>query len=151
MERIALCLLCLALLASPSRALPERAGDWRSAGEDLRTLTLTAGSEDVGRWTRRFYRREAPPGTVEVNLTEGPGPGPLRVPEAAETGPGLLGEASDYRTLQVAGRDAVLEVHPLYPAALAVAVSPDAVLTLEGGAEPGELVKLAEDIIADME
>ncbi|MCR4819220.1 MAG: hypothetical protein K5841_09725 [Fretibacterium sp.] len=164
-RRITRILLCAALLSAvPALALPETLGNtvsglsagWRSPKEYVLPLVLTANSEDVGRWTQRIYTRTAPPCSVEVNLMEGSGPGPLRVPtenplggpEAAGSGRGVIQGRPEYRVLDVAGHRAVLERYPHLPLALSVAVGRDAVLTLESSsATAEELAALAEEII----
>ena len=150
-----LCLVCL-VSAVPALALPETAGNWRSEEEYVLPLVLTANSEDVGRWTQRIYTQAEQPGSpaqrvfqqVEVNLMEGSGPGPLRVPEAVGSYDGVIKSQAEYQVLEVAGRRAVLERYPYLPLVLSVAVRPDAVLTLESRtADEKELVELAEKLI----
>lgn len=83
---------------------------------------------------------------------EGKGPGPLRVPAAVGSGSGVMDEEGTYRVLDVAGRRAILERHPLLAPALAVAVSPDTTLTLEGsGADEAELMDLAGRAVSALE
>ena len=145
-------LLCAAVLSAvPAMALPETAGEWRSAEEYVQPFVLTANSEDVGRWTQRIYTRTEQPGFIEVNLMEGSGPGPLRVPEAVGSYNGVIEGQSEYQVLEVAGRRAVLERYPYLPLALSVSVSRDAVLTLESrSSDEKELAGLAEKIIENL-
>lgn len=83
---------------------------------------------------------------------EGKGPGPLHVPAAVGSGDGVMDEEGTYRVLDVAGRRAILERHPLLAPALAVAVSPDTTLTLEGsGADEAELMDLAGRAVSALE
>lgn len=131
-------------------SLPDALGPWRLVSEDV--TPLQTASEDLGQWTRRVYAREAPRRRVEVNLMEGKGPGPLRVPAAAGAGGGVMDEDGAYRVLDVAGRRAILERHPLLAPALAVAVSPDTTLTLEGsGTDEAELLDLAGLAVSALE
>ena len=147
---VLLCLVCLAS-AVPALALPETAGEWRSSKEYVQPFVLTANSEDVGRWTQRVYTRAERPGSIEVNLMEGSGPGPLRVPEAVGSNKGVIEGQSEYQVLEAAGRHAVLERYPYLPLALSVAVSPDMVLTLESRtADEKDLTELAERIIENL-
>lgn len=141
--------VCASILSAvPALALPETAGEWRSADEYVQPFVLTANSEDVGRWTQRIYTRAEQPGSIEVNLMEGSGPGPLRVPEAVGSYDGVIKSQAEYQVLEVAGRRAVLERYPYLPLALSVAVSQDMVLTLESrAADEKELVELAEKLI----
>ena len=133
--------------ASAPTVMPDAVGIWRAGPEDA-TRFRTA-SEDLGRWTRRVYAREAPVGQIEVNLMEGSGPGRFRAPEGdAEGLDGPLGSGAAYRGLEVAGRRAVLEAYPHMPLALAVAVSADATLTLESAsASEAELAGMAGAIL----
>ena len=146
--------ICAAFLsAAQALALPETAGEWRSAHEDVIPLVLDANSENVGRWTHRVYTREAPRAAVEVNFMEGSGPGPLRVPElnpaaGADT---VLDAKSEYRVINVAGWRAVLERSPLLPASLAVSMGSDGTLTLEGNVTDEELAMLAGKLIKAIE
>ncbi|MCR4818762.1 MAG: hypothetical protein K5841_07390 [Fretibacterium sp.] len=147
---VLLCLVCLAS-AFPALALPETAGKWRSTEEYVLDFVLTAKSGDVGRWTQRIYTQADRPGSVEVNLMEGSGPGPLRVPEKAESYDGVIKSRAEYQVLEIADCRAVLERYPYLPLALSVAVSPDAVLTLESPvADEKELAGLAEKIIENL-
>lgn len=83
---------------------------------------------------------------------EGKGPGPLHVPAAVGSGGGVMDEEGTYRVLDVAGRRAILEHHPLLAPALAVAVSPDTTLTLEGfGTDDTELLDLAGRAVSALE
>ena len=144
--RVAVCAVVFSSV--PSLALPETLGEWRSSEEAVLPLMLAANSDSVGRWTRRIYTRAVPPASIEVNLMEGSGPGPLRVPEAVESYRGAIEGQPEYRVLEVAGHRAVLERYPYLPLALAVSISPDVVLTLESrSAGEKELIELAERII----
>ena len=137
-------------MSARGASLPDALGPWRLVSEDV--TPLQTASEDLGRWTRRVYAREAPRRRVEVNLMEGKGPGPLRVPAAAGSGDGVMDEEGAYRVLDVAGRRAILEHHPLLATALAVAVSPDTTLTLEGyGTDEAELLDLAGLAVSALE
>jgi hypothetical protein len=133
--------------AAQAWALPDMAGEWRSAHEDVMPLVLDANSENVGRWTHRVYTRESPRGTVDVNFMEGSGPGPLRLPETAGAYGAVLDAKSAYHVIDVAGRRAALERSPLLPAALSVAVGTNETLTLEGNLTDSELTALAERLI----
>ena len=139
------------LSAVPAMALPERLGEWHSEEEYVQPFVLTANSEDVGRWTQRVYTRAERPDSVEVNLMEGSGPGPLRVPEAVGSNKGVIEGQSEYQVLEAAGHRAVLERYPYMPLALSVAVSPDMALTLESRtADEKDLTELAERIIENL-
>ncbi len=128
--------------------LPDTAGEWSSAREDVTPLVLEAGNEDVGRWTCRVYVNAASRHTVEANLMEGSGPGPLRVPKAPGSCDAVFSSKSEYHILEVAGCRAVLERHPLLPLALAVSLGENRTLTLEGHVEEEELTTLAAGLIA---
>ena len=83
---------------------------------------------------------------------EGKGPGPLHVPAAVGSGDGVMDEEGTYRVLDVAGRRAILERHPLRAQARAGAVSQDTTLTLEGsGADEAELMDLAGRAVSALE
>ena len=142
-------LLCLTVARS-AWALPSEVGEWRSDREDRIPFTLSASSRDVGRWTCRVYTRKAPRGSVEVNLMEGSGPGPLRVPDAVGSYDVFLDAQAEYRVLEVAGHRAILELQSLLPAALVVSVG-ERTLTLEGFVTEGELTGLAARLVKILE
>ena len=153
MRWIALIAIGMALLfaVSARAALPEAAGDWSSTDEYVKPFVLAANSEDVGRWTRRVYTRAAPPASVEVNLMEGSGPGPLRVPDTVGSSDAVIEAQAEYRVLEVAGHRAVLERYPYLPLALAVDAGGGRALTLESGAaSEEELAELAGEIIKNL-
>ena len=127
--------------------MPERAGDWSSDREDVTQFILEADSGDMGQWTRRLYTRESPGAAVEANLMEGPGPGPLRIPESVGSYDAVMEAKSEYRILEVAGRRAVLERGPLLPLALTVSLGKNRTLTLEGHVTEEELTGLAVQFI----
>ena len=130
-------------LCGAASALPDKIGDWSSEREDETRFVLDADdktpAEDVGLWIHRVYTKENPRRVVEVNLMEGSGPGPLRVPEvsgadgervlnsesegqevqvsaSAQAGTsserrGAVLTPTEYRVIEVAGHRAILERH----------------------------------------
>ena len=143
-------LLCPSAMGAP---LPDRVGAWRLTSEDV--TPLATASEDLGRWTRLIYSREAPRGDLEANVMEGSGPGRLRVPEAPSGQPNpsdaVMNAETEYKILDVAGRRAVLERHPVLPLCLAVPVSPDLSLTLEShAADEEELIEFARQAVGSL-
>ena len=137
-------LLCPSAMGAP---LPDRVGAWRLISEDV--TPLVTETENLGRWTRLIYWRNAPRGELEVNLMGGSGPGRLRVPKAALDTPSgqakeVMEAETEYYVLDVAGCRAVLERHEILPLCLAVSVSPDLSLTLEShAADEAELIDFA--------
>lgn len=146
-------LVALCATGTAASPLPDALEEWRLASEDV--TPLKTASEDLGRWTRRVYVRQAPKGYLEVNLMEGTGPGPLRADKnaGAEADSSAVQSAdTDCTVLEAAGRKAVLERHPLLPLSLTVAVSPDATLTLEShSTNADELTHLATIAISELE
>ena len=128
--------------------LPDAVGPWHGASVDV--TPFKTASEDWGAWHNRVYTRSAPPGRVTAILMEGPGPGTLRVPQGMVSADDLpVGFGARYQTLEVAGRRAVLESHPLLGLVLAVDLGGNRTLTLESaGASQEELAELAEGIFA---
>ena len=152
--RSSLCLtvlLTFTLLCPPSTAagpLPDAVGSW--CAESVDVTPFKTASEDLGAWYNRVYTRSAPPGRVTAILMEGPGPGTLLVPQGTVSADDLpLGFGARYQTLDVAGRRAVLERHPLLGLVLAIDLGGNRTLTLESaGAAQEELVELAVGIFA---
>lgn len=127
--------------------MPDRMGHWR--GTPVLTTALRTTSEDFGLWQNRTYERSAPAASIEVNLTDGPGAGTLRVPEEeAARSDAPLGFASTYRTLDVAERRAILERGEVTGIALAVRCAENRTLTLESKSvsEP-ELLDFANRLV----
>ena len=154
-KRSSLCLTALFLVLygiSPppaaAGALPDIVGPWCGASVDV--TPFKTASEDLGAWYNRVYTRSAPPGRVTAILMEGPGSGTLLVPQGTVSADDLpLGFGARYQTLDVAGRRAVLERHPLLGLVLAIDLGGNRTLTLESaGAAQEELVELAEGIFA---
>ena len=154
-KRSPLCLAALSLvlygiLPPPAAAgvLPDAVGPWHGASVDV--TSFKTASEDLGAWHNRVYTRSAPPARVTAILMEGPGPGTLRVPQSTVSDDDLpVGFGARYQTLEVAGRRAVLERHPLLGLVLAVDLGGNRTLTLESsGASQEELAELAEGIFA---
>ena len=131
-----------AVHASP---LPGELGSWHLVSEYVTDLTT---SENLGKWINASYVRPAPPAGIEVQLTEGPGPGALFVPEgifSSDDGP--IGFLSTYETLSVAGRRAVLERNDVTGQALAVALGAQTVTFESRGISREELLDFAERMI----
>jgi hypothetical protein len=114
--------------AAPTR-LPELPG-WR--GELLGVTPLNPADEDLGYWERWSYRSTATTDRLEVSLLRGPAAGTLYVPKIGGTRDDLpIGFGSQYETLVIEGRPAVMETHPYLGLALAVQADRDVTLTLE--------------------
>ncbi|MBQ7263973.1 MAG: hypothetical protein IJR14_09695 [Synergistaceae bacterium] len=132
--------LCGASTAAP---LPERVGEWQLVSEDVTPLTWMA-SDDLGAWTRLVYERAAPRATLEAHVTEGPGPGALRVPTSPrDDGEAVMEAWGRWEAIDVAGREAILEHDTILPTGLAVRVSDDMTLTLESHAGAEALIEFA--------
>ena len=116
--------------------LPSELGNWSLASEHVTELTA---SEELGKWTSAFYARSEPIARIEVQLTEGAGPGELFVPEDIV--------ASDYETLNISGRRAVLERGDVTGQALAVALETRTVTFESRGISRKELLDFAESMI----
>ena len=134
-------------LSSPVLAscLPGELGNWSLASEHVTDLTT---SENLGRWTSASYVRSESPARIDVQLTEGPGPGVLLVPEgmiSSDDGP--IGFLSTYETLSVAGIRAVLERGDVTGQALAVALGARTVTFEARGISREELLSFAENMI----
>jgi len=127
--------------------LPAELGEWRLVSEHV---THLATAEDQGMWVNGSYARLAPIAYIEVQLTEGPGFGPLFVPDgrvSANDGPiGFF--SSTYETLSIAGRRAVLENRDIIGKALAVALEARTTVTFESrGVSREALLSFAESMI----
>ena len=136
------------IFAFSAASLPEELGNWRLSSEYITDLIT---SENLGRWTSASYARSEPPAHIEVQLTEGPGPGRLFVPEGmifSDDGP--IGFSSTYETLNVAGRRAVLERSDITGQALAVALETQTVTFEARGISREELLDFAENMIGSI-
>ena len=142
---IALTLIMALTLPAFASSLPEELGNWRLVSEHVTELTA---SGPLGRWTSVSYARSEPIAVIEVQLTEGPGPGALFVPEGVvSSDDGPIGFLSTYETLSVAGRRAVLERGEVTGQALAVALEARTVTFETRGISREELLSFAENII----
>ena len=136
-------------LSAFASSLPEELGVWRLRSEHVTDLTA---SEALGSWKSASYVRLAPVARIEVQLTEGPGPGELYVPEGmvfSDDGP--IGFLSTYETLNVAGRHAVLERSGVTGQALAVALGTRTVTFESRGISREELLGFAESMVKALE
>jgi hypothetical protein len=148
----------LALFALPARgaSLPdvlEAGEDERWAAGPSRVTALDTGSENLGRWQYRVYRRAAPAASVEVHLMEGEGFGSLYIPKSGPASddalPRALFPASPaYETLKIDGKYAILESDKLTGSALSVALGGNRTLLAESASlSPEELCGFAEKLI----
>lgn len=125
--------------------MPAEVGTWRLVAEHVTDLTA---SEPLGKWTSASYVRPAPPARLEVQATEGAGPGALFVPEGKISGhDGPIGFSSTYETLTIAGRRAILERNGVMGQALAVALGTRTVTFESRGLSKEELLAFAEGMI----
>lgn len=126
--------LALTLLSFPASAqdapgLPDVPG-WGCS--ELRETRLNAVSSNQGTWFQRDYRTAASV-TIRATLMTGKGPGMLRFPpENPGSNDGPLGSGCTYRTLEIGGREAVVETHPLLGVSVFMSLD-DGYLTLESG------------------
>jgi hypothetical protein len=148
-------LLALPALGTPlPDILGEPGGELWVAGPP-RVTALEVGSENLGQWQNRIYRRTAPIASVEVNLMEGEGFGAPYVPGAdAADGPAadvdgaLFPASSAYETLKIGEKYAILESNELTGVALSVALGGNRTLLAESaGLSPEELSGFAERLI----
>jgi hypothetical protein len=116
--------------ASLPDALGEAGDPGRWVADPPRATELKIGSESLGQWQNRIYRRAAPIASVEVNLMEGKGfgapyiPGSDPLPDAPPLNKNdvLFPAWSVYETLRIEGKHAVLESSELTGRALSVAL-----------------------------
>ena len=136
------------ILASFVASFPEELGNWRLSSEYVTELTGPENLGNVGKWTSASYVRSEPRAGIEVQLTEGPGPGEFFVPEGmifSDDGP--IGFSSTYETLSVAGRRSVLERSDVAGQALAVALETRTITFETRGISREELLTFAESMI----
>jgi hypothetical protein len=149
-------------LPAQGASLPDvlgEAGDpERWVADPPRITALETGSENLGLWQNRVYRRSAPIASVEVNLIEGEGFGALYIP-GGEPLPGkpvpdsnsndaLFPASPAYETLKIEGKYAILESSELTGRALSVALGGNRTLLAESaGLSPEELRGFAERLI----
>lgn len=133
------------IYASYTAFLPAELGNWRLMSEHVTELTA---SDHHGKWVSASYARAAPPARIEVQLTEGPGPGELFVPEGIfSTDDGPIGFSSTYETLRVAGKRAILERCSITGQALVVALGTRSITIEARGISREELLAFAESMI----
>ena len=131
--------------------LPETLGEWHSVSTSIVPLITEYNHESHGRVTYSTYKRESPSAVLEVILTEGTGTGSLYVPEKVNDAPGMMPSDAGYERLTVVGHDAIIEVVPNMPLVIAVNVSGDVVLTVEGrGVDAGGISGFAERIMGGL-
>lgn len=138
------------ILPAFSVQLPDKIDEWHSVSEYITPLILNLKSEDVGRCVYKKYSRYSPPGSLEIILTEGSGPGILRFNEKKNNGNSKVAiEAdSDYKTLKIAECNALFEKYKILPDVLAISISKDTTLTLESNSmNENEFVNLAGKVI----
>lgn len=146
-------LMMMLLTAGPVFALelPDNVGEWKTVTTNIIPLITEYNQESHGRVTYRTYVRENPSSTLDVILTEGTGTGNLYVPEKVNDTPGMMPSDSGYERLTVSGHDAIIEAVPNMPLVLAVSVSGDVVLTVEGRAIDAEgIARFAEKMIQNL-
>lgn len=115
------------VFAQDARSLPE-VPNW-VCGE-LRETNLETVSGNQGIWLQRDYRSDEG-ATIRATLMAGKGPRMLRFPpENLDVNDGPLGSGCTYRTLEIRGRKAVVETHPLLGVSVFVNLG-DGYLTLE--------------------
>ena len=125
--------------------LPAELGNWRLLSDHVTDLTA---SEELGKWTSASYVRFEPTARIEVQLTEGSGPGELFVPEdiiSSDDDP--IGFLSTFETLSVAGKRAILERDSVTGQALAVAMGTRTVTFEASGISREVLLGFAENMI----
>ena len=140
-------LISIMALNSPAFAsfLPQKLENWSLLSEHVTELTA---SENLGRWTSASYVRLIPPADIDVQLTEGSGPGKLFVPEGmifSDDGP--IGFLSTYETLSIAGMRAILERSNVTGQALVVALGAQTITFESRGISREELFAFAESMI----
>jgi len=154
MLHIAVIVLVITLIPPASASfLPAELGNWRLIAEHITDLATSgqevSHSENMGKWTSASYVRSEPPAGIEVQLTEGAGPGGLYVPEGViSSDDGPIGFLSKYETLSVAGRRAILERSDVTGQALAVILAGRRTVTFEArGISREDLLGFAESMI----
>jgi len=153
MHRTVALILAMLIMALPvcASVLPAELGNWRLASKNVANL---ATAENQGMWISASYARSEPIANIEVQLTEGPGFGPLFVPrDVISSNSGTIGfYSSTYETLNVAGRRAVLERCSVTGQALAVALEGRTTVTFESrGVSREDLISFAESMIETLQ
>ncbi|MDR1731270.1 MAG: hypothetical protein LBR61_04165 [Synergistaceae bacterium] len=142
-----------AFVVSPAEGapLPDALGEWRT--EPPVSVRFETASHDLGVWENRTYIRAAPPASIGVDWMEGAGPGTLRVPEgeiSRDDAP--LGFVSVYKTLDVAGKSAILERGEVTGQVMAVAFGKNRTLTFETkSVSEEELLTFAARLVVELE
>lgn len=127
------------------RILPDVPG-W--TGTVAETGTLSSAKQEEGQMTERSYRKTDRSERVRVILLEGPGTAWLSFPKNdAEGTDGPVGAGATYLTLEILGKAAVLEHHPVLGYSLAVRLGPETTLTIETQAEKTLLLDFSERLL----
>jgi hypothetical protein len=130
---------------TPGRPLPDVPG-W--TGTVAKTRIFTSAEQEEGQMTERTYRRTDRPERVTAILLQGPGTAWLSFPKnCAEGKDGPLGTGATYLTLEISGKAAVLEHHPVLGYSLAVRLDPETTLTVETKAGKTLLLGFSERLL----
>ncbi|MGC9371827.1 MAG: hypothetical protein ACP5DY_00745 [Thermovirgaceae bacterium] len=130
---------------TPGRTLPDVPG-W--TGTVVETRTLSSAKQEEGRMAERSYKKTDRPERVRVILLEGPGTEWLSFPKTHTEGTdGPVGTGATYIPLDISGKSAVLERHPVLGYSLAVRLDPETTLTIETKAGKTLLLDFSERLL----
>jgi hypothetical protein len=112
------------------------------------TRILTSATEEQGRMTERIYKKNDGVEVVKVLLLQGPGTKWLSFPQKDAGGSdGLVGTGATYRTLQILGKEGVLEHHPVLGYSLAIRLEDEKTLTFETSASKTTLMVFSKQLL----
>jgi hypothetical protein len=131
---------------TPGRPLPDVPG-WTGIVAETRIFT-SAEQQEEGQMTERTYRKTDRHERVTAVLLQGPGTAWLSFPKnCAEGKDGPMGTGATYLTLEISGKAAVLEHHPVLGYSLAVRLDPETTLTVETKAGKTLLLDFSERLL----
>ncbi len=127
---------------APGRTLPDIPG-W--TGTVVEAKALSSAKQEEGRMLERSYKKTDRPERIRVILLEGPGTAWLSFPKTFSEGvDGPVGTGATYLPLEISGKAAVLEHHPVLGYSLAIRLGPEATLTFETKAGKTLLLDFSE-------
>jgi hypothetical protein len=113
-----------------------------------KTRILTSATEEQGRMTERIYKKNDGFEVVKVLLLQGPGTKWLSFPRKdAGGGDGPVGTGATYRTIEILGKEGVLEHHPVLGYSLAIRLENEKTLTFETSASKTTLMAFSKQLL----
>lgn len=138
-------MMCFPAYAESEPIFPDVPG-WSATGSA--TMVLRSAEEEEGLMARCVYMEMGGRNSVRVIFLEGRGTEWLSFPEGETEGiDGPVGTGATYRKLEILGKPAVFENHPVQGLSLAVKLEPLRTLTLETSSDETLLFDFARALL----